>query len=70
MVLIVTMGGNRNLEHYYQGEIVAVGDEAVMIKDEAMGEVAVSVDHVCAVKTLSEPPAGNPEPSSDFPIER
>ena len=71
VVLVVTMSANRALEHYYQGIVIAVSDEVVMIKDEAMGEVAVSVDRVVAVKTLSEPPAVLPESATgEFEIER
>ena len=70
VVLIVSMTANRTLEHYYQGLITAVGDEVVMIRDEAMGDVAVSVDRVIAVKTLSEPPAIQPEANQEFEIER
>lgn len=70
VVLIISMASNRTLEHYYQGLITAVGDEVVMIRDEAMGDVAVSVDRIIAVKTLSEPPAVQPESNQEFEIER
>jgi hypothetical protein len=69
VVLVVSMGANRTLQHYYQGTITAVGDGVVMIKDEGMDDVAVSCERVIAVKTLSEPPAQQPE-SSQFEIER
>lgn len=71
VVLILSMTGNRQLEHYYQGVINAVGEGVVMIKDEAMGDVAVSCERVIAVKSLSEPPAVQPESQNDeMEIER
>ena len=69
VLLVISMGTNRTLEHYYQGSITAVGDDVVMIKDEAMEDVAVSCSHVIAVKTLTEAPAELPE-TEQFAIER
>ena len=73
VVAIVSMTANRTLEHYYQGIVTAVGDDVIMIRDEAMGDVAVSMERIIAVKTLSEPPAMAPPPDSGkagFEIER
>ncbi len=58
VLVIIDLGVNRAPSHFYQGTITAVGDGFIMLKDDQMGEIAISSDKVVAVKLLTEASPG------------
>jgi len=57
-LLIIDLGPNRAPTHFYQGSITAVGDGFVILRDDQLGETAIALDKIVAVKLLTEAQTG------------
>ena len=58
VLAIIDLGPNRQPVHFYQGSITAVGDGFIILKDEQLGDMAISMDKIVSVKILTEGATG------------
>jgi hypothetical protein len=58
ILILIDLGPNRTPSHYYQGQVISVGDGFVIVKDETLGEISIATDKIVACKLLSEAATG------------
>lgn len=58
VLAIIDLAPNRQPTHYYQGTITAVGDGFIILRDEQLGDMAISMDKIVSVKVLADATPG------------
>ena len=54
--LIIDMNDQRQPTHYYEGQLVILLEDSIIVRDKVLGEVAVNPDRIAAIQ-ISEPGA-------------
>ena len=58
ILAIIDLGPNRQPTHFYQGTITAVGDGFIILRDEQLGDMAISMEKIVSAKVLSDASPG------------